>query len=59
MRCEPDVRQELVEFARGVGRQATEDIPEVREGINVEVLTVAVEEESTAAVLQPRSRPLS
>jgi hypothetical protein len=42
-----------------MGRQATEDIPEVREGIDVEALAVAVEESRTAAVRQPRSRLLS
>jgi len=59
VRGEPDVGKTFIELIRGMGRQATEDIPEVREGIDVEVLAVAVEEERTAAVRQPRSRPLS
>ena len=59
MRGEPDVGKKFIELNRGMGRQATEDIPEVREGIDVEVLAVAVEESTTAAVCQPRSRPLS
>jgi hypothetical protein len=40
-----------------MGQQATEDMPEVREAIDVGVLAVAVEEWRTAAVRQPRSRP--
>ena len=48
-----------MELIRGMGRQATEDNPEVREAIEVEMLAVAVEEWRTAAVRQPRSRPLS
>jgi hypothetical protein len=59
VRGEPDVGKEFTKRIRGMGRQATEDSPEVREGIDVEVLAVAVEESRTAAVRQPRSRPLS
>jgi len=59
VRGEPDVGKKFIELNRGMGRQATEDIPEVREAIDVEVLAVAVEESRTAAVRQPRSRPLS
>jgi hypothetical protein len=59
VRGEPDVGKKFIALNGGMGRQATEDIPEVREGIDVEVLAVAVEEERTAAVRQPRSRPLS
>ena len=44
VRGEPDVGKKFIELIRGMGRQATEDIPEVREGIDVEVLAVAVEE---------------
>ena len=35
MRREPDIRQQFTEPIRGMGRQATEDILEVREGIDV------------------------
>ena len=56
---EPDIGQQFIDLICGIGRQATEDIPEVREAIDVEVLAVAVEESRTAAVRQPRSRPLS
>jgi hypothetical protein len=59
VRGEPDVGKKFIELIRGMGRQATADIPEVREGIDVQVLAVAVEESRTAAVRQPRSRPLS
>jgi hypothetical protein len=59
VRGEPDVGKKFIELIRGMGRQATEDIPKVRKGIDVEVLAVAVEESRTAAVRQPRSRPLS
>jgi len=59
VRGESDIGKKFIELIRGMGRQATEDIPEVREAIDVEVLAVAVEEERTAAVRQPRSRPLS
>jgi hypothetical protein len=38
------VGKEFIELIRGMSRQATEHIPEVREGIDVEVLAVAVEE---------------
>ena len=44
VRGEPDVGKKFIELIRGMGRQATEDIPEVRERIDVEVLAVAVEE---------------
>jgi hypothetical protein len=44
LRGEPDVGKEFIEPIRGMGPQATEDIPEVREGIDVEVLAVPVEE---------------
>jgi hypothetical protein len=44
VRGEPDVGKKFIELNRGMGRQATEDIPEVREGIDVEVLAAAVEE---------------
>jgi hypothetical protein len=44
VRGEPDVGKKFNELNRGMGRQATEDIPEVREAINVEMLSVAVEE---------------
>jgi len=44
VRGEPDVGKKFIELIRGMGRPATEDIPEVREGIDVEVLAVAVEE---------------
>jgi hypothetical protein len=56
---EPDIGQNFLDLIYGLGRQATEDIPEVREAIEVEMLAVAVEESRTAAVCQPRSRPLS
>jgi hypothetical protein len=56
---EPDIGPEFIELICGMGRQAMEDILEVGEGIDVEVLAVAVEEERTAAVRQPQSRPLS
>jgi hypothetical protein len=56
---EPDIGQNFLDLIYGLGRQATEDIPRVREGIDVEVLAVAVDESRTAAVRQPRSRPLS
>jgi hypothetical protein len=59
VRGEPDVGKKFIELNRGMGRQATQDIPRVREGIDAEVLAVAVEESRTAAVRQPRSRPLS
>ena len=59
VRREPDIGQQFIDLICGMGRQATEDIPEVREAIDVEVLAVAVEESRTAAVRQPRSRPLS
>jgi hypothetical protein len=58
VRGEPDVGKKFIELNRGMGRRATEDIPEVREGIDVEVLAVAVEESRTATVRR-RSRPLS
>jgi hypothetical protein len=44
VRGEPDVGKEFIDLNRGMGRQATEDGLEVREGIDVEVLAVAVEE---------------
>ena len=44
VRGEPDVGKNFIELIREMGPQATEDIPEVREGIDVEVLAVAVEE---------------
>ena len=59
MQAETAVGKKFIELIRGMGRQATEAIPEVREAIDVEVLVVAVEESRTAAVRQPRSRPLS
>jgi hypothetical protein len=59
VRGEPDVGKKFIELNREMGRQATEDIPEARKGIDVEALAVAVEESRTAAVRQPRSRPLS
>jgi hypothetical protein len=59
VRGEPDVGKEFIERIRRMGRQATEDIPKVREAIDVEVLAVAVEESRTAAVRQPRSGPFS
>jgi hypothetical protein len=59
VRGEPDAGKNFIELNRGMGRQATEDIPEVREAIDVEVLAVPVEESRTAAIRQPRSRPLS
>jgi hypothetical protein len=59
VRGEPDVGKKFLELIRGMGRHATEDIPEIREGIDVGVLAVAVDESRTVAVRQPRSRPLS
>jgi hypothetical protein len=59
VRGEPDVGKKFIELIRGMGRPATEDIPEVREAIDVEVLALAVEESRTAVVRQPRSRTLS
>jgi hypothetical protein len=59
VRGEPHVGKTFIELNRGMGRQATEDVPKVREGIVVEVLAFAVEESRTAAVRHPRSRPLS
>jgi hypothetical protein len=44
VRGEPDVGKKFIERNRGMGRQATEDIPEVREAIEVGMLAVAVEE---------------
>jgi hypothetical protein len=44
VRGEPGVGQPFIELICGMGQQATEDIPEVREGIDVQVLAVAVEE---------------
>jgi hypothetical protein len=44
VRGEQDVGKKFIELDRGMGRQATEDVLEVREGIDVEVLAVAVEE---------------
>jgi len=44
VRGEPDIGQQFLERICGMGRQAMEDILEVREGIDVEVLAVAVEE---------------
>jgi hypothetical protein len=44
VRGEPHVGEKFITLNRGMGRQATEDIPEVRVGIDVEVLAVAVEE---------------
>jgi hypothetical protein len=38
VRREPDVRQQLVELPCGLGRQATEDIVEVGERVDVVVL---------------------
>jgi hypothetical protein len=43
VRGEPDVGKKFIELVRGMGRQATEDILEVREGIDVEALAVLVE----------------
>ena len=37
VRCEPDVGQQLVELPRGMGREATEDVAEVGEGVDVVV----------------------
>jgi hypothetical protein len=59
VRGEPDVGKKFIELIRRMGRQATDDIPKVREGIDVERLAVAVEGSRTASVRQPRSRPLS
>jgi hypothetical protein len=59
VRGEPDVGKKFIELIRCVGRKPMEDIPEVREGIDVEGLAVAVEESRTASVRQPRSRPSS
>jgi hypothetical protein len=55
VRGEPDVGKKFIELIRGMGRQATEDIPEVREGIDVEVLAVAVEESSRRKGISPIS----
>jgi hypothetical protein len=41
---EPDLGRKFIEPIRRMGRQATEDIPELREQIDVGVLAVAVEE---------------
>ena len=38
VRREPDIRQQFIELICGTGRQATEDVLEVSEGINVVVL---------------------
>src|SRR5512135_2832450 len=39
VRSEPDVGEQLVELLCGMGREATEDVGEVGEGIDVVVLT--------------------
>jgi hypothetical protein len=49
MCLEPDVRQELVKFSGGVGREPTQDVPQVREGIDFVVLAGA---SSASAALQ-------
>jgi hypothetical protein len=43
VRGEPDIGKKFIELIRGMGRQATEDVREVREAIDVEVLAVSVE----------------
>jgi hypothetical protein len=59
VRREPDIGQQFTELIGGMGRQATEDVLEIREGIDIVVLAVPVEESRTAAIRQPWSRPLS
>jgi hypothetical protein len=44
VRGEPNGGKKFIKLIGGMGPQATEGIPEVREGIDVEVLAVAVEE---------------
>jgi hypothetical protein len=44
VRSEPDVGKKFIELNCGMGRQATENIPQVRAEIDFEVLAVAVEE---------------
>ena len=39
VRCEPDVGEQFVELPCGMGREATEDVGEVGERIDVVVLT--------------------
>jgi hypothetical protein len=50
VRGEPDVGKEFIELIRGMGRQATEDILQVREGIDVEVLGWALPTDATRLV---------
>jgi len=44
VRGEPDIGQQFLERIRGMGKPAMEDVQEVRDGIDVVVLAVAVEE---------------
>jgi hypothetical protein len=55
MRGEPDVGQPFIERIGGSGREAPEDIAEVREGIDVAVPAGPVKEWKTAPVRPPRS----
>jgi hypothetical protein len=41
MQLEPDIGQQLIELIRGMARQATQDVLEVREGIDIVVLAGA------------------
>jgi hypothetical protein len=41
VRREPAIGQQFIELVCGMGRQATEDVPKVREGIDVVVLAAA------------------
>jgi hypothetical protein len=41
VRGEPEVGQQLIELIRGMGRQAWQDIPEVRERIDIMALAGA------------------
>jgi hypothetical protein len=62
MRCEPDVGEQFVELLCGMGRQATEDVGEVGERIDVVMMTGASERiqdgRRTAATVTPQKRPV-
>jgi hypothetical protein len=50
LRHEPDIGQQVIELIRKMGRQATEDVLEVREGIGTH-------EWLTAGVVRPSESP--
>ena len=63
MRREPDIGQQFTELIGGMGRQATEDILEVGEGVDVVVLAGAdqgVEDcRRSAATVASQERPVA